>query len=109
MTPKKRSASAHTRKGQLTVETFWKRLRSVQVRCWYVIGAGTLVMIALFLIAITPERYDLQVGDIAYSTITASKDVVDDISTERNREIAAQQVEPTYLYKKALPPRSCTI
>ena len=102
MTPKKRSASAHTRKGQLTVETFWKRLRSVQVRCWYVIGAGTLVMIALFLIAITPERYDLQVGDIAYSTITASKDVVDDISTERNREIAAQQVEPTYLYKEGV-------
>lgn len=50
-------------------------------------------------IAITPERYNLQVGDIAYTTITASKDVVDEIATKRNRDDAANQVEPTYLFK----------
>ena len=59
-------------------------------------------MIALFLVAITPERYNLQVGDIAYTTITASKDVVDEIATERNRQEAANQVEPTYLYEEGV-------
>jgi len=99
MTPKKRSATARNKKSQLSAETLWKRLRSIEAKCWYVIGAGTLLMITLFLIAITPERYDLKVGDISYTTITASKDVVDEIATERNRDDAARSVEPTYLYK----------
>ena len=99
MTPKKRAAATRSKKGQLSAETLWKRLRSIEAKCWYVIGAGTVLMITLFLIAITPERYDLKVGDISYTTITASKDVVDEIATERNRDDAARAVEPTYLYQ----------
>jgi membrane-associated HD superfamily phosphohydrolase len=102
MTPKKHVASTRLKRGQASIETAVKKLRTVTAKCWYVLFAGTLTMIVLFSIAITPERYDLEVGDIAYTTITASKDVVDEIATERNRDAAAAQVEPTYLYKEGV-------
>ena len=41
-------------------------------------------------------------GDIAPNTITASKDVVDEISTTRQQEAAAASVEPTYVYKEGI-------
>ena len=102
MTPKKHTTASRVRKGPLAAETVLKRLHSVQAKCWYALIAGTTCMILLFLIAITPERYNLQVGDIAYTTITASKDVVDETATERNRQEAASQVEPSYLYKEGV-------
>ena len=96
MTPKKHTTASRVRKGPQAAETLLKRLHSVQAKCWYVLIGGTALMVLLFLIAITPERYNLQVGDIAYTTITASKDVVDETATERNRQEAASQVEPSY-------------
>jgi putative nucleotidyltransferase with HDIG domain len=102
MTPKKHVPSARPKKGPSSIETIWKKLHSVNAKCWYILMAGTLSMITLFSIAITPERYDLQVGDIAYTTITASKDVVDELATQRNRDEAVAQVEPTYLYKEGV-------
>ena len=102
MTPKKHVPSNRVKKNPWSLQSLLKRFRSVQAICWYVICAGTLMLIALFIIAITPERYSLQVGDIAYTTITASKDVVDEISTERNRDDAAREVEPTYLYNEGV-------
>ncbi|MCL2545179.1 MAG: HDIG domain-containing protein, partial [Clostridia bacterium] len=38
------------------------------------------------------ERYDLRAGDIAKKTITASKDVVDEVTTRQRQEAAANQV-----------------
>lgn len=102
MTPKKHAPPMRGRKNQGTASVFWKKLRTIQAKCWFVVAIGTAVLMLLFLIAITPERYDLEVGDIAYKTITASKDVVDEIATERNRDEAARQVEPTYLYKEGV-------
>ncbi len=99
MTLKKQASPARPKKARLSVQTVFQKLRTVQAKCWYILLSGTLMMMVLFSVAITPERYDLQVGDIAYTTITASKDVVDEIATERNRDAAAAQVEPTYLYK----------
>lgn len=46
--------------------------------------------------ATSPERYSLSVGDIATKTITATKDVVDEITTESRRERAAENVQPSY-------------
>lgn len=102
MTPKKRTASTHNKKSSASLEAIIKKLRTVQAKSWYVLLVGTIFMIALFAFAITPERYDLQVGDIAYTTITASKDVVDEIATEKNRQAAANAVEPSYLYKEGV-------
>ncbi len=81
-------------------EIVMQAMRSSNARCVYVLLLCTLVLSALFLLAITPQRYDLKVGDISHTTITASKDVVDEISTTRQREAAAQKVEPTYIFKE---------
>lgn len=90
--PKKNQPRPHENRGQA--------LRSNTARCLYTFLAGFAVLTVLFLLAITPQRYDLKVGDISHATITASKDVVDEISTQRQREEAAKQVEPSYVFKE---------
>ena len=97
MKPGKRSMR---KKDRFTWETVAQALRSRTARCVYVLLACAIVLCALFLISIAPQRYDLEVGDISHTTITASKDVVDEISTARQREEAASKVEPTYLFKE---------
>lgn len=77
-------------------------LGSTSAKCVYVIAVGALVLLVLFLVAITPQRYDLKAGDISHATITASKDVVDEISTSRQREEAARHVEPSYVFKESV-------
>ncbi|NLB91578.1 MAG: HDIG domain-containing protein [Clostridiales bacterium] len=63
---------------------------------------GLIVLFAVILIsgmiclAITPERHDLRVGQIAPKTITATKEVEDIVTTEKNRESAVKNVEPSY-------------
>ncbi|MEG2355480.1 MAG: HDIG domain-containing protein [Clostridia bacterium] len=96
MMPNKRPSR---KKNALTWEVLGHALRSRTAQCTYVFLCATLVLSTLFLVAITPQRYDLKVGDIAHTTITASKDVVDELSTMRQREEAAKQVEPSYLFK----------
>lgn len=98
MMPKKHP-NAH-KKNPFDWNSFVKSMRSMTAKCWYVIIVGAVALLAMFLVAITPERYNLKVGDISHTTITASKDVVDEISTSRQREDAARQVEPTYVYKE---------
>ncbi len=93
----KRSGRKNAR---LNWDAFTQALRSVPARCTYVLLICTVVLCAMFLLAITPQRYDLKVGDISHTTITASKDVVDEISTARQREEAAKAVEPTYVFKE---------
>lgn len=84
----------------LTWENVLHALRSRTAHCVYILLCCTALLCVLFFLAITPQRYDLKVGDISPATITASKDVVDEISTTRMRESAAQQVEPSYIYKE---------
>lgn len=57
------------------------------------------VLLMLFLAAITPIRYDLSIGMVPTHTIPASKDVVDEITTQRNRLAASDAVPPTYKYQ----------
>ncbi len=79
-----------------------KALYTKTARCVYILILSAVVLIALFSIAITPERYHLQVGDIAYKTITASKDVVDETATARQKEEAARLVEPSYQHQEGV-------
>jgi len=97
MKPGKRSAR---KQKQLTWEVMAQSLRSRTARCVYVLLVCALVLCAFFFLSIAPQRYDLKVGDISHATITASKDVVDEISTARQREEAAKKVEPSYLFKE---------
>lgn len=64
-------------------------LIAVTVLCYGLLTAGMIL-------ATSPERYSLSVGDIAPKTITATKDVVDEITTEQKRERAADAVQPSY-------------
>lgn len=57
---------------------------------------GVIVILFMVLAAVTPIRYNLRVGMVPTHTISASKDVIDEISTEKNRKIAAESVAPTY-------------
>ena len=83
-------------------EDLSRALHSSTAQCVYIFLAGTAVLCLLLMLAVTPQRYDLKVGDIAPNTITASKDVVDEISTARQQETAAASVEPTYVYKEGI-------
>ncbi|MDR0898410.1 MAG: HDIG domain-containing protein [Oscillospiraceae bacterium] len=64
---------------------------------------GLLVLFACYLLmtvglvlAISPERYALSVNDISPKTITATKDVVDEVTTRVRREQAAEGVAASY-------------
>lgn len=72
---------------------FWKRpfLSSMVV----VLVCFALLTLGMIL-ATSPERYNLKVGDIATKTITATKEVVDEVTTEQKRERAAENVQPSY-------------
>ena len=61
----------------------------------------TMVLcLAMFIAAISPIRYNLRVGMVPTHTIAATKDVVDEVTTERNRQLAAAAVAPTYKYQE---------
>lgn len=55
-------------------------------------GGASALLALICLTVMTPERFDLHVGDVAKKTITASKDVVDEMTTKQRRDAAAAQV-----------------
>ena len=54
----------------LTWENVLQALRSRTAHCVYILLCCTAVLCVLFFLAITPQRYDLKVGDISPATIT---------------------------------------
>ncbi|MBE5795704.1 MAG: hypothetical protein E7323_13600, partial [Clostridiales bacterium] len=71
-------------------------IRSVEAKCALTIALGSLLLLVLFFASSAPKRYNLKVGTISHQTITATKDVVDQLTTEERRKAAANAVEPTY-------------
>ena len=59
------------------------------------IAAGTLLVLLASIISISPKRYQLTVGMVPNVTIFATKDVVDEVTTQSNRNLAAAAVTPT--------------
>lgn len=55
-----------------------------------------LTILLICMVSITPKQYDLSIGEVSPVTITASKDVVDEITTEKRRTQAAEAVSPVY-------------
>jgi putative nucleotidyltransferase with HDIG domain len=61
------------------------------------IGAVTLLVVfALIAVSITPVKYDIAVGEVAPATITASRDITDEITTEAARAEARGAVSDVY-------------
>ena len=83
-------------KERMSLKSVLAAVKTERAKCVFVAILGAAALAVLFGIAIAPERYDLKVGSIAFKTITASKDVVDEATTARRREEAAKQVEPSY-------------
>ena len=55
-----------------------------------------LLIFVLILTGISPDTYDIHVGEPASKTIYATKDVEDTVTTEMLRVAAANAVEPSY-------------
>ncbi|OHW62561.1 7TM-HD extracellular [Andreesenia angusta] len=54
------------------------------------------VLFTLVLLGMMPERIDVRVGDIAKEEIRATKEIVDEVTTEKYRLEAMESVEPRY-------------
>ncbi|NLG25487.1 MAG: HDIG domain-containing protein, partial [Clostridiales bacterium] len=63
-----------------------------------------LAMYAMLAAAISPERYDLRVGEVSPIKITATKDVVDSDTTSLLIEQALLTVRPSYRLDDAVAP-----
>ena len=63
---------------------------------------GILVICALCVFAVTPVRYNISVGMVPTHTITAPRDVVDEVTTESLRSAAEKAVQATYITKEGV-------
>lgn len=77
-------------------------VRSAQALRLLIGTVGTLALLFVFVIAVAPVRFNLEVGTVPLNTIAATRDVVDEISTQEKRTRAAAQVTPTYQYQEGV-------
>ena len=73
-----------------------------QARCTLVVFIGFLFLCAILFLGSAPRRYSLRIGAISRQSITATQNVVDEITTEEKRKQAAAAVEPTYHLDEAV-------
>ena len=77
-------------------------LHSSKSICAMMILGTFLIVIVIFFCVCTPRKYDLRVGSISHETIDATKDIVDEVTTEEKRNAAAETVEPTYHFQQGV-------
>ena len=77
-------------------------LKSSAFRCALMDVAAFFLILILFFLVCVPKKYALAVGSISHDTINASKDVIDEITTQKNREDAASIVEPAYRFQQGV-------
>lgn len=63
---------------------------------------GGFFCLLIFIISISPKRYNLVVGMVPGQTIAAHKDVIDEVTTQVNRDAAAAAVAPTYHHQDGI-------
>jgi len=71
---------------------FWKKISPFAVSIAIGVIGFVLVYVILFNV-VSPKRHVLTVGEIASDTITATKEIVDEVTTQKNIETARAQVE----------------
>ena len=74
-------------------------LKKQTVRCVLLYAALTVVIAVVFVICMIPQKYDIKVGQVPTVTIAATRDVVDEVTTEQRRAEAAAAVPATYVYQ----------
>ena len=75
---------------------------SYAARRLLICGLGLVVLVAIYVLAVVPVRYELEVGAVPGVTIAATKDVEDVVATSQKREQAAQGVKPVYVYAEGV-------
>ena len=76
--------------------------RSSSFKCILMDFVTFVLILILFFLVCVPKKYSLSVGSISHDTINATKDVVDEVSTEEKKNAAAAQVEPTYRFQQGV-------
>ena len=94
---KKKSGEASVEKKTFRRLLDWLKSSSSKCALLYLL-AGVIILLIFFSVC-APKKYNLTAGSIAHDTITAPKDVVDEISTQEKRNAAAALVEPTYHFQ----------
>ena len=77
-------------------------LRSSSSICALLVFVSFLIILAIYLCVCTPRKYDLRVGSISHVTVDATKDVVDEVTTQEKRNAAADTVVPTYRFQQGV-------
>ena len=81
-------------------KSIWSWFRSSAFKCVLMdIVTFALILILFFLVCV-PKKYNLSVGSISHDTINATKDVVDEVSTQEKKNAAAAQVVPIYRFQQ---------
>ena len=98
--------AAGKEKGKKEKESFFRRagqwFRSAHAKNTLIIFCAGILLFALYSLVCAPKRYDLTEGSISRETINATKDVVDEVTTEERRRAAAAAVEPTYHFQEGV-------
>ncbi len=77
-------------------------LHSSSCICTLMVIAAFLIVVTVFFCVCTPKKYDLRVGAISHVTVDATKDIVDEVTTEEKRNAAAETVEPSYRFQQGV-------
>ena len=83
---------------------FAQKTPLTRVQWLIMLGAGVLITLTL-LTSIIPKRYDLSIGMVPTVTIQATKDIVDEVTTEKRRDEAAKAVAPVTVYQEGVTER----
>jgi len=86
----------------LRAQGFLKWFGSAHAKNTLIIFCAYVIIFGLYCLVCAPKRYDLSVGSISRDTINATKDVVDEVTTEEKRQAAANAVEPTYRFQEGV-------
>lgn len=79
------------------IQSLYKFLLSSKATVYYLFAVAAVLLFFIFSFVATPEKYELNIHQIAPKTIVAPTNIVDIITTEKNRNEAAMKVEPVYM------------
>ena len=94
------SKTRHTNKesSQKNLSLYEKLVSRQRLFRLSVIAVGTLLVLLASFVSISPKRYQLSVGMVPNVTIFATKDVIDEVTTQTNRNLSAAAITPTYKF-----------
>ena len=83
-------------------ESILNWFRSPSFKCFIMDVVTFILILIIFFFVCVPRKYSLTIGSISRDTINATKDVVDEVSTQEKKNAAAALVEPTYRFQQGV-------